>query len=297
MIHLLLELQGKALGLAARTAALPFTALLSKHERRLLRRLNDVWRGPEQAGIYPEVTLSSLMRREDVVQVLELPAEAYHLVEIRLLTVAALARRAEVRIAFEIGTADGRTTRNLAANVGPTAHVYTLTIPLDQDDVHRSMQTTPIGSRFHGTPEAERITQLWGDSLKFDYTPYLGSCHLVFIDAGNDEASILANSETAFRLVDRSSSLIVWNDALRYGTRNMLPRLMRERGLPIHLISGTGLALLCFVDGEPVSPSEWAHKSSTLHGNRQRALAGNDTSDHGDLSSSRSSHLATSRPT
>lgn len=257
-VRSLLHVQGTAWALAARTAMLPITTLFRRAERHLLWRLHAVLWGAERSGVYPEVSLPSLMDRADVVRILELPSEVYHISEAKLLALAALTSHARVRTVFEIGTADGRTTRNLAANIDPSSHVYTLSLPLEQDAVHRQLQHTPIGVRFQGSPEAECITQLWGDSLAFDFTPYLGRCQVVFIDAGNTDASVWANSQTALHLVDRNSGLIVWNDALSYGTRTALPRLMHQKRLPVHLISGTGLAILCFVDGAVVAPHQWS---------------------------------------
>jgi hypothetical protein len=55
------------------------------------------------------------------------------------------------------------------------------------------------------------------------------------------------------KLLDREA-VILWHDALRYGVQRGLPRLARERQLPIHLISGTNLACLFFADGKPTAP-------------------------------------------
>jgi predicted O-methyltransferase YrrM len=250
--------QGRAWVVAARVGVLPLTTLVSRRERWRLWRIREVLWGGERTGVYPDVPLGEITRREDVVTLLELPSEPYHISEIKLLAITALLVRGDARVVFEIGTADGRTTRNLAANLPPDGRVHTLTLPLSEDPVHRSMQSVRVGHGFLGTPEGARITQLWGDSTRFDYSPYAGSCQLVFIDAGNSEEAVRLNSEAALRLVDRRRGVIVWNDALHFGTQRALPRLGRERALPVHQVRGTGLAILCFARGHAVDPREWA---------------------------------------
>lgn len=264
-VRYLLGAERKALALALRAAALPATLPFRRGDRLLVARLWDVCWGSLRRGVYPEVELTSLMSRDDEVRLLDLPAEVYHIADSKLLAVAALARRARPRIAFEMGTADGRTTRNLAANLDTEGHVYTLSLPLEQDPIHADLQSVPIGTRLRGTPEEGRTTQLLGDSRTFDFAPYRGRCGLVFIDADNAEHSVLANSRTALDLVDRESAVILWNDALSFGTRVALPRLMRQGGLPIHLIAGKGLGLLCFAGGAAVTPQEWADRLDRAH--------------------------------
>ena len=50
----------------------------------------------------------------------------------------------------------------------------------------------------------------------------------------------------------------VWHDALRFDVQTALPRLARTSGLPIHLISGTNVAALFFLDGHGAEPATWA---------------------------------------
>jgi predicted O-methyltransferase YrrM len=231
------------------------TTLLRRTDRHLAWKLNEVCFGGARPGVYPEVTLANLVGGSTSSRVLELPAESYNVTEAELLSLSAITSYARARTVFEFGTADGRTTRNLAANVGTAGHVYTLNIPLDEDRTH--YQRIPVGSRFAGSPEAERISQLWGDSRTFDFEPYCGRCDLIFIDADHSDAAVWADSQTALRLADRRRGIVVWHDALRYGVQTALPRLMRQDGLPIHLIAGTNLALLCFLQGTAVLPQEW----------------------------------------
>ena len=204
------------------------------------------------------MALSRLLDRATPARVMELPAESYHVSEMELLAVALLSSQVRARTIFEFGTADGRTTRNLAANVVPGGRVYTLNIPPHLDTTHS--QNVPVGFRFQHSPEAERITQLWGRSTELDFAPYLGHCQLVFVDADHSEAAVWADSETALQLVDRDSGVVIWHDALRFGVQTALPRLMQEQVVPIYLVTRTNLAILCFAGGRPVLPAEWVRE-------------------------------------
>lgn len=260
MIRLLLALQRVAWAVALRAIVLPVTTLLRRSDRHLVWRLNDLCFGGQRPGVYREVQLGSLIGRSTSTRVLELPAESYNVTETELLALAAITSHLHAGAVFEFGTANGRTTRNLAANIEPSGHVYTLNIPLDQD--RSRSEAIQIGSRFLGSPEADRITQLWGDSRTFSFEPYYGRCQVVFIDADHADAAVWSDSQAALRLADPQRGIVVWHDALRFGVQRVLPRLMQQDGLPIHLIAGTNLAFLCFAQGRAMMPGEWVKEVS-----------------------------------
>ncbi|HEY7328472.1 MAG TPA: class I SAM-dependent methyltransferase [Gemmataceae bacterium] len=261
-IKLATRLEAKALALLGRAAVLPITALFRRHDRRLLWRLGEICFGSEQGGVYPEVSLASLIDAHTSIRILEMPSHFFNVMELELLALAALTRQAEAQVVFEFGTADGRTTRNLAANLAPCGHVYTLNLPLEDDPIHR--QDSPVGHRFQNTAEARQITQLWGNSHKVDLSAYYNRCQVVFIDADHSEAGVALDSQSALHMVDRERGLIIWHDALRYGVRKALPKLMRQEHLPLHLITRTNLAILCFCGGHACSPEVWSRTTSRL---------------------------------
>lgn len=260
MIRTLWALQRAAWAVALRAIVLPVTTLLRRTDRHLVWRLNDVCFGGQRPGVYREVQLASLIGRSTSTRVLELPAESYNVTETELLALAAITSHLQAHAVFEFGTADGRTTRNLAANVEPSGHVYTLNIPPEQERTHSL--DIQIGARFLGSPEADRITQLWGDSRTFSFEPYYGRCQVVFIDADHADEAVWSDSRTALRLADPQRGIIVWHDALRYGVQTALPRLMQQDDLPIHLIAGTNLAFLCFAQGRAMTPDDWVKEVS-----------------------------------
>lgn len=122
-----------------------------------------------------------------------------------LCVLAALARTQPSTNIFEIGTADGRTTLNLAANCGETGRVWTLNIP-----------RPGLGERFADSPLRGKITQLIGDSAQFDFLPYAGAADLVFIDANHDYDYVLSDSRAALGLLRDGRGTVVWHDYISH---------------------------------------------------------------------------------
>jgi hypothetical protein len=65
--------------------------------------------------------------------------------------------------------------------------------------------------RFLGTPMEARIHQLYGDSAKFDYGPYLGTCDVVFVDGSHAYEYVQSDTEKAFQLV-KPGGWVIWHD-------------------------------------------------------------------------------------
>lgn len=112
--------------------------------------------------------------------------------------------------AFEIGTFDGRTTLNLAANMPPGGRVFTLDLPPDA----RPNQP-PAGKFFHGSKYEERIVQLFGDSVTYDFSPYDNGIDFVFVDAGHAYENVIRDSKAAFLMLGERPGAIVWHDYAR----------------------------------------------------------------------------------
>ena len=125
------------------------------------------------------------------------------------------------RAIFEIGTFDGRTTLNLAANAGPDGRVYTLDLPragIDKtrfaisDGDRHYVDKEASGARFIGSDLESRITQLFGDSATFDFTPYEGGIDMVFVDGAHTYEYVVSDSECAMRMLRGGRGVIVWHD-------------------------------------------------------------------------------------
>lgn len=159
---------------------------------------------------------------------------------LELMVISAMVGKHGKTACFEIGTFDGRTALNLAANTPDACRIYTLDLPpadLQKTslDVARGDEKFILketsGARFAGRPEAMRITQLWGDSATFDYKPYAGKMDLVFVDGAHSYEYVKKDTETALRLLKPEGGVILWHD---YGSPYWkgLTRAINE--LPMH---------------------------------------------------------------
>jgi len=128
----------------------------------------------------------------------------------------ALVQLRRPRVVFEIGTYDGATTLLLARSA-PEARVLTLDLPrasagaADMQDEATNVDAGGVGSRFVNLPEAERIQQLHGDSMTFDYSDWHGSVDFVLVDAGHSHENAVADSRQALQLLT-PGGVVVWDD-------------------------------------------------------------------------------------
>ncbi|MDD5476226.1 MAG: class I SAM-dependent methyltransferase [Syntrophales bacterium] len=154
---------------------------------------------------------------------------------------------------FEIGTFDGRTTLNMALQSPPSCRVYTLDLPPDQetrydlDEGDRHMVNKPeSGSRYRkymaSRPGvAGKISQLYGDSAVFDYTPWENSCSLVFVDGSHAYDYARSDTWAAMKLV-RKGGVVVWHDyGIWEGVTRALEELDAREGWGLRAIAGTSL--------------------------------------------------------
>lgn len=175
-----------------------------------------------QAGILPKIDLSSLVTCQQCQLTVIEPAVAIGNVNFyELLVIVFVVQARRPKALFEIGTFDGRTTLNLAANTPKEGCVHTLDLPrtgLDQtrfnvEDLERKLIDKPIsGSRFLGRPEASKITQHYGDSAKFDFSLYFNQMDFVFVDASHAYEYVLNDSRVALKLLRQGKGMILWHD-------------------------------------------------------------------------------------
>lgn len=206
-----------------------------------------------------ESLLNGCLDDADVLTLQALPALEHNCTLFELLVLALAVKAVRAHRVLEIGTFDGRSALAMAQNVGDGDEVYTLNLP--PEHVEGSI-TQPLryderlagkvssGYRWRGRPQANRIHQLFGNSLDFDFSPYAPS-QVVFIDGGHGEAIVRSDTENCLKIVDRQNGIILWHDATRYGVRPALAQLATG-GHKIHLIEGTSLAVLRFKEGREV---------------------------------------------
>jgi predicted O-methyltransferase YrrM len=171
----------------------------------------------ERLPIFP---LSAVLTSKLEFTLLEPLAAGGNVSLLELMVIANLAKQAAPPMAFEIGTFDGRTTLNIAANIELPARVYTLDLPktnLSETKFALApgeaafVDKEQSGAKFSGTAYEKQITQLYGDSATFDFSPYAGQMGLVFVDGSHAYDYVLQDTANALRLAS-DDAVILWHD-------------------------------------------------------------------------------------
>lgn len=158
--------------------------------------------------------------------------------------------RAPKRI-VEIGTWDGNTTVNLAANAPADAIVTTIDLPPDWNgggfalDIKAMQENVTdrarVAIQYKGSPYESRIKQVYGDSAKVDYDKLDGPFDLAFIDGCHDYAYVKKDTDNVLAHLARGG-VVLWHD---YGSSRDVSRAVDEYAdsLKIRVIEGTRLAV------------------------------------------------------
>lgn len=170
-----------------------------------------------------------------------------------LVSLCLLCRALRPKTIFEIGTLTGYTAYHMALNA-PEAAVFTLDLPrggaeapklgttaVDGQHIGRSLAAERLA--FDGTPEAGRVTRLFGDSATFDYGPYERKVDLFFIDGAHSYEYVRSDTLHAVRCV-RPGGVIAWHDFGRAGV-NGVSRWLIEfagQGHDVYSVPGGSLA-------------------------------------------------------
>ncbi len=169
----------------------------------------------------------------------------YNMDPLELYAIAVIAAVRNTKKVFEIGTYDGATT-GLIARMVPDAQVYTLDLPPDRvAETHLQVahgNAGGVGSRFQGTPEADRIDQLYGDSREFDFGQYYGQMDLVVVDGSHQADDVRADTEKALKMLAPQGA-VVWDDYNRPSVIGPVDAAAEHYGLSLVHIAQTGIAV------------------------------------------------------
>lgn len=166
-----------------------------------------------------------------------------------VLVLSAIVRLLKPQKILEIGTYDGNTTLNLAANSPSDARIFTLDLPADWRgnfalEVPGIQNNAAVGDitgiQFRDSPLREKITQLFDDSARFDWDRF-APFDLVFIDGAHTYDYVRSDTRNALRVL-RPGGTLVWHD---YGMLEDVSRLVDETAaqIRVHSIQGTRLAI------------------------------------------------------
>jgi predicted O-methyltransferase YrrM len=190
------------------------------------RVLNDVARhfGYREPGapdpVLPQVELAELVPADVCVQLREPVASDGNVTLYELLAIASITKHLAPAAAFEIGTYNGRTAVNIAANSPADSVTYTLDLPasgladarLPLDPRELQFVQKPVSGELIASAGAGlRIEQLYGDSGTFDFSPYRGRTDLVFIDGSHSYEYVLNDSQRALEML-RPGGVALWHD-------------------------------------------------------------------------------------
>ena len=191
--------------------------------------------------LFPEIDKLEISLRHSVRDRALLFAEAYV-----LSLITAYLRPARI---FEIGTATGQGTL-LMARQAPEARIDTLDLGSGAPSLGRQTGEPPwqdldsIGEAYRETDYAAHITQHFGDSARFDFSPFHGQIELVFVDGAHTYEYVRSDSRNALAMV-ASGGVVIWDDC-NYVCPGVSRRLLelRREGLPIYRVLGTRFAVL-----------------------------------------------------
>ena len=172
------------------------------------------------APTVPAIPASQFVADETTVHLSRIADVAGNITPAELMLICAFVRQRQPAACFEIGTFDGRTTQNVAANQPDAATCYTLdlppsgienaALPLASGDA-AYIDKPASGARISTQPRSAKIVQLYGDSATFDFSPYHGKIDLMFVDGSHSYEYVLSDTEAAWKMV-KPGGLILWHD-------------------------------------------------------------------------------------
>jgi predicted O-methyltransferase YrrM len=175
-----------------------------------------------------------------------------------LATLLAISSATRARRILEVGTYNGNTALNLAANAPDDAVVITLDLP--PADADRGALAVPdrfnntqahwaVGSHYRGTEHEHKIKQIYGDSTVVDWSTFVSEpLDLVFVDGCHYRPFVESDTNNALRHL-RPGGIVVWHDYGYFKDVSDYVDEVAER-MNVYAIGGTRLAI-GLVDGGP----------------------------------------------
>lgn len=191
-----------------------------------------------------------------------------------LLVIGHLVKMYNPRVVFEFGTYRGTTTATMALNSPDDCEVYTLDIIEQPPSMNGRNQQyewdmdfshpEDVGISFRnpecdiGKKATKKITQLWGDSMTYDFSPWYDKCDLVFVDASHEYENALSDIRQALEMVSRTGAVLVHDFAVWYPTvMQAVGEIVTASQMEFYVWQGTTLCgignmLADFMEGEKI---------------------------------------------
>lgn len=229
--------------------------LLYRKNRRLLRTIcaHFGYGSGKVKPIVPECSLADVLSNPQSV-VIRCPDSVDGNVSLmELLVLADFIKKSSPRVLLEIGTFDGRTTLNMAANSADEARVYTLDLPVESIAGTKwpllADEVASVGGyrrhlRFQGSDCEHKIVQFFGDSASFDFSPLAGKVDFAFIDGSHNYDYVVNDTHKVLSTLRGKGSIVFWHD---YGAWDDVTKALNElyRSGPVKdlkRVEGTTLA-------------------------------------------------------
>jgi predicted O-methyltransferase YrrM len=168
-----------------------------------------------------------------------------------LLILLALVKTVRAATILEVGTWDGNTALNLAANIDNNGKVYTVDLPPDSSGevalnipsiLNNTTDRSQLGVQYKQSPLSAKIHQIYSDSATLDWKGLGVSFDLIFIDGCHAYNYVRSDTCNAL-LVLKTGGTLVWHD---YGMIADVSRFVDKvaKYAPVKVISGTRLAVM-----------------------------------------------------
>jgi predicted O-methyltransferase YrrM len=164
-----------------------------------------------------------------------------------LVILDAVCRLLKPKRVFELGTFNGRTTVNLAANCPEDAIIYTLDIPHDHpafaevSGEERFRLKENAGALYRNSPYSSKVKQLWADSAEFDPEILLGQLDLAFIDGSHSYPYVKNDTQKVLKMM-APGGVVFWHDY--YPQYPDVARYLEEQKWQLFHIETTSLVVL-----------------------------------------------------
>lgn len=163
--------------------------------------------------------------------------------------ICAIAAYISAKNVLEIGTYDGGTALNLAANIAEEGRVYTVDLPKEFAGyaykvgslVDNRSAPEKIGLLYKGTCLENKIVQIYQDSAKLDFSDKNLVFDLIFIDGCHSYNYIVSDFLLAQKYI-KKGGIIILHD---YGMLEDVSKFVDiRRDINFQCVSGTRLALV-----------------------------------------------------
>lgn len=202
-------------------------------------------------GEVQSVNITDMVGSVPEVRLVDFVPEHGNVTPLELLCLSMMVRAFKPSEVLELGTFNGNTTLQIAANLEHGSHISTLDLPVgakpvganDEHDavlIHAASRERP---RYVDSPYADSVRQFYGNSLEVDF----GSLNptnpgLIFIDAGHSDECVRNDTMKSLKVLAKRGC-VVWHDYTQDwpDVFNYLNELAKQ--LPLKHIRGTNLVI------------------------------------------------------